>query len=251
MPASLGSKIRRCGSTACIAMLKTVLFFFNVIFFALGACLFLIGIYGIKNLNSTFTFAPNNSIWLSLICIGVFMLFVAVFSFWFIPKGVTWLLNLYGAIVFILFICVVCASSAFIVKRDSLEETIKTEITNIVVNYPSKSAESLDLMQSNFHCCGSLSYTDWFKTSWSQNKDQVPISCCIKKDVCVHQNLIANNATDIWQEGCYEKMRNTIDKEYTLIGGLGFGSSFIIFFGSVLSWWLASNIKSNKYEVMQ
>ncbi len=48
------------------------------------------------------------------------MIVVAVLSFWFIPKGVTWLLNLYGAIVFLLFICVVCASSAFMIKRDTV-----------------------------------------------------------------------------------------------------------------------------------
>ncbi len=125
MPANVGAKIRRCGSAACIAMLKTILFFFNVIFFALGACLFLIGIYGIHNLNSTFTsFAPNNSVWIAILCIGGFMIVVAVLSFWFIPKGVTWLLNLYGAIVFLLFICVVCASSAFMIKRDTVRVLI-------------------------------------------------------------------------------------------------------------------------------
>jgi hypothetical protein len=250
MAGNVGAKFRKCGSSACIAMLKTILFFFNVIFFALGACLFLIGIYGLKDLNSTFTFASNNSVWLAFICIGVFMLVVAVFSFWYIPKGVTWLLNFYGLVVFILCIAVVCASSAFMIKRDSLENTLKTEISYIVNHYPAK-AVSLDIMQSTMHCCGAETYTEWFKTKWSDKQDKVPVSCCINKDNCVHENLLVKNATDIWQEGCYMKMRNTIEKEYTLIGGLGFASSFIIFFGAILSWWLASNIKSNRYEVMQ
>jgi hypothetical protein len=52
-------------------------------------------------------------------------------------------------------------------------------------------------------------------------------------------------------KGCYEKMRTTIDKQYTLIGGLGFASSVIIFFGSLLSWWLARNINNKAYEIMQ
>ncbi len=120
MQGSVCTKIRRCGSAAWIAILKTVLFFFNIIFFALGVCLLLIGVYGFRNLNSAFTFAPDNSVWIAILCIGSFVLLVAVFSFWFIPKGVRWLLNLYGLTVFLLFICVVFASSAFMIKRQSV-----------------------------------------------------------------------------------------------------------------------------------
>lgn len=242
-------KLSRCGSATCTAMLKTLLFFFNVIFFALGGCLVLIGIYGLKDLNMPLRFVSASSVWTVLLCIGMFMVLVAVLSFWCIPKGVSWLLKLYAVIVFMLFVAVVCASSVFIVKRDSLEESIQTGIADLLENYPTKSV-SIDLMQSKIHCCGLENYTDWFRTPWANKVNNVPSSCCINMVSCVHMNLNPLNATDIWQEGCFSKVRSVIEDQYTFIGGIGFAGAFLIFFGSVLSWWLARNIKNNQYESM-
>ena len=83
---------------------------------------FVIGIYGIKMFKDFFTFAPGNIIYLPFICIGIFMMLVGMLSLWCTPKGVSWLLYLYGIIVFILFVAILALSAAFMVKRDTVSK---------------------------------------------------------------------------------------------------------------------------------
>lgn len=247
---TVNSRLRQCGSATCTAMLKTILFLFNVIVFGLGASLLFLGVYGLKDFHSFFTFTSGNSVWIALACIGLFMLFTALLSFWCIPKGVSWLLNFYGAIIFILFVAVLVASSVFMVKRDDLEDTIKIGLASQMNEYTHEH-NSIDLVQSQFKCCGMNNYTDWFTTTWANNHTNVPISCCRNQEVCVHMDLNPMNVSSIYQEGCYMKIKTIIEDEYSLIGGIGFTSAFIILIGALLAWWLASNVKSNRYEEMQ
>lgn len=245
------SRLNRCGNATCTALLKTLLFFFNIVFFALGISLVFLGCYGLKDFHSFFTFAASSSVWVAFLAIGLFILCIAVLSFWCIPKGVSWLLNLYGIVVFLLFVAVLCSSSAFMIKREALEHTIQTGFANQMNNYQDDK-RSIDLVQESVKCCGLMNYTDWFSTPWADNRQRVPLSCCIDQAKCVHENLNTLNTTDIWTTGCYSKVNTLIEDEYSLIGGIGFTFALIILFGSVLSWWLAKNIRSsqNRYEEM-
>jgi len=246
------SRLSRCGNATCTALLKTLLFFFNVVFFALGVSLVFLGIYGLKDFHSFFTFAASSSVWIAFLAIGLFILCIAVLSFWCIPKGISWLLNLYGMVVFLLFVAVLCSSSAFMIKREALEHTIQTGFANQMNAYQND-ARSIDLVQESVKCCGLMNYTDWFTTPWAHNHKNVPLSCCMDQVNCVHENLNLLNVTDIYTEGCYSKVKTLIENEYSLIGGIGFTAAIIILFGSILSWWLAKNIRStnNRYEEMQ
>lgn len=178
------------------------------------------------------------------------MFAVSVMSFWCIPRGISWLLYMYGIIVFILFVAVMTFSSMFMIRRDYLETRIGMEFTNQMENYATN-PQPIDLMQSEVKCCGRFNYTDWFKTEWANHTQSVPLSCCMDANNCENNNLNGFNATGIWEKGCYVKVTDIIESKYTLIGGLGFASATLIFLGSVLSFWLASNIRSNRYEQFQ
>lgn len=242
---------KKFGTAACTALLKTILLAFNLIFFAIGLAFLVIGIYGYKVFSDFFQFAPSSHIYIPLICIGITMMGIGLLSLWCTPKGVSWLLYLYGAIIFVLFVAIFSISVLFMVKRDAFETTLKTSIDNSIKNYP-KEKESIDLLQSTIKCCGLENYADWFTTTWANKKNSVPDSCCKvqNKLECNHENL-GKNLTDIYQQGCYSKVYNTIEENYGFIGGIGFASSLIIFGGSLLSCALASNIKKNKYEEME
>jgi hypothetical protein len=67
-------------------------------------------------------------------------------SFWCIPKGVSWLLYLYGAIVFLLFVALMTISSMFMIRRDYLETRIGTEFKKQMDNYQ-RNPVAIDLMQ--------------------------------------------------------------------------------------------------------
>lgn len=240
----MNEKIRNCGSATCTALLKTMLFFFNILFFALGGCLVFIGVYGLRDFHSFFTFTSSSSVWATFLCAGLFMLSVAVLSFWCIPKGVRWLLNVYGGLVFILCLVVLGTSTVFMVRREMLEETIKGDFSKKMNIYPTES-EPIDFIQRQIECCGLENYTDWFATEWANKHNNVPESCCIDTENCIHENINLMNVSGIWQEGCYMKVKTAIENQYTFIGAIGLGASVFILFGAILSWWLAANLNSS------
>ena len=108
---------------------------------------------------------------------------------------------------------------------------------------------------------------------WGKQLRRVPESCC-KNPNCTHTNLPDTNATTIYDEvfisytfflkkeynllslsnkkkGCSEKFINLIEKNYALIGGIGFASSVFILAGSLLSCGLASHIRRVRYELVE
>lgn len=245
MPVS--QKLHNCGSATCTALLKTMLFFFNILFFALGGSLVFIGAYGLKDFHSFFSVASSSTIWAIFLCTGLFIISVAIMSFWFIPKGVRWLLYSYGVFIFFLGFIVLGASSAFLIKRDMLEDTLQTGFARKMNNYP-KDSEPIDYIQRQFSCCGVQNYTDWFSTEWANKQYNVPESCCMDRNNCVYENLNLNNVTGIWKDGCFSNMKTLIENQYTFIGAIGLCAAVFIFFGSILSCWLATNLKRNRYE---
>jgi len=240
---------RSCGTAAWTAILKTMLLIFNLVFFAFGVAFCIVGIYGMTVFKNFFTFAPSKTIFLPFIGIGTFMIVIGLLSIWYTSKGVTWCLNIYGIIVFVLFVAVLAMSSLFVVRRDTFEQTLQVSINDAIHDYP-KDKDSIDLLQKTLHCCGSKNYTDWFSTKWADSKLKVPESCCKQAQNCAHENL-KNNTTDIYIDGCYNRVYNTIENNYAIIGGIGFASAVIILFGSLLSCSLARNLKKTAYEQVE
>jgi len=226
-----------------------MLLIFNLIFLAIGAAFLTIGIYGMTVFKNFFAFAPSTQIYVPFICIGLFMMIVGIMSLWCTPKGVIWCLYLYSIIVFVLFVAVLALSALFVVKRSAVDANLKSGIESAMSAYPDET--SIDLLQQTLHCCGSVDYTNWFKTKWANGNKSVPQSCCINNnDTCIHMNLpLSKNATtDIYTDGCYNKMHTTIEEKFAIIGSIGFLSSILIFCASLLACGLARNLKQNNYE---
>jgi tetraspanin-7 len=179
------------------------------------------------------------------------MCIVGVLAMWCTPKGVSWLLHLYSAVIFLLFLAVFTTAILFVVKRDSFEDTIKDGMANAIKTYPNEQL-TIDLLQENVHCCGLNNYTDWFTSNWANKSTNVPESCCKPKldHKCVHLSL-TTQPDDIYTNGCFAILHKTIDDKYLLISGIGFGASLIILFGSLLTCCLIQNLKSNRYETVE
>jgi len=238
-------------STACSALLKTLLMLFNVLFLAVGIALFVVGVYGYKMFKQFFAFAPSTTIYIPIICIGLFMIVVGALSLWCIPKGVRYLLYVYAVVVFVLFLSIFTISVLFFARRDAIELTFKAGVVRLMNTYPNETA-SIDILQANIKCCGSENYTEWFEPKWANNTKKVPESCCMVKLNCTHENLEDNsNAADIYQIGCNEKFNETIENNYGKICAVLFASSFIVLLGCVLSFMLINVLKSNRYEQMR
>jgi multisubunit Na+/H+ antiporter MnhG subunit len=236
------------GTVAWTAFLKTLLLVFNLVFFAIGLAFLVIGIYGIKVFKNFLQFAPANTIYVPIICIGLFMMIVGILSLWCTPKGVSWLLHVYGVVVFVLFLSVMAVSVLFVVKRDAFEGKLEEGIQTSIDKYPNDS-ESIDLIQSTLKCCGTKNLTDWFKTEWAQQKRSVPLSCCKNQSKCDHTDM--KNFNDVYQKGCYQMIYTTIESNFALISGISFASAIIILGGSLISCSLARNLNKNRYEQVQ
>jgi len=240
---------RSFGSKACTALLKTLLIVFNALFLMLGVLLLTIGIYGLSVTNVLFiTFVSQKAIYLPILFIGLFMVFVGSLSLWCTPKGVTWLLYLYGIIIFVLFATVFALSALLVVRHDAVENSLKVGIAKSMENYANDKA-AMDNLQSNFKCCGSSNYSDWFNTMWFNSTRSVPVSCCLNRTQCRNTEPIV--ASDLFEIGCFQLLGSSLQHYYNVIGGIGFASSILIFFGSILACSLARNINKNRYEQLE
>lgn len=109
-------------TAACSAFLKTLMMAFNLIFFVIGLAFLIAGIYGFKVFREFFSFAPSTTIYVPIICIGLFMIIVGVLSLWCTPKGVIWLLYVYSALIFVFFVSIFAVSIMFTVKHDAVKK---------------------------------------------------------------------------------------------------------------------------------
>lgn len=194
-------------TAACTALLKTLMMAFNLIFFLIGFALLVVGFYGYKVFKQFFTFAPSTSIYFPIIAIGLLMMFIGALALWCTPKGTVWLLNVYSIFVFVLFLSIFSISILFTVKHDSWQSTLKNGIERSMENYQNET-QSIDVLQSSIKCCGLHNYTDWFNTTWAKGHNNVPKSCCIKKNICNNENINVSNATDIYQTVNFKNIFN-------------------------------------------
>lgn len=190
---------KRFKTVAFMAFLKTLMMVFNLFFFLIGFSLMIVGLYGLKVFQEFFSFAPSDMIYYPLISIGLFMMLIGALSFWCTPKGIVWLLKLYGVLIFVLFLSIFSISIFFTVKYNSVGTSFRSGFEKSMRNYENNS-KAIDIIQIKFKCCGSNNFTDWFVTEWANDHESVPKSCCINKNQCINKNLNIFNATDIYEQ---------------------------------------------------
>ncbi|XP_075983225.1 peripherin-2-like [Anticarsia gemmatalis] len=111
---------------------------------------------------------------------------------------------------------------------------IKGGITKAMLRYSSHlpSKVAIDRLQTRFHCCGRVSFQEWFYIPWYSNgeridahalsnhkfvSDNVPYSCCSMDELypCIHHGITKvgtiykynpQKQLTIWNAGCEEKL---------------------------------------------
>lgn len=77
----------------------------------------MIGIYGLQVFKDFFQFTTGSHLYIPILVVGIVMTVVGVLSLWFTPKGLSWMLYIYGIIVFVLFVVIFSMSILFMAKR--------------------------------------------------------------------------------------------------------------------------------------
>ncbi|KAG7267343.1 hypothetical protein CRUP_021562 [Coryphaenoides rupestris] len=205
---------RRFETRPFIACLKTLLLAYCLIFWATGAILLAVGLWGCFLLGpylSLMTETSTNAPYV-LIATGTIII----------------LFGLFGC---------------------SFMRTFQ----EAVIQYNAQDQRSLavDNVQRSLRCCGVYNYTSWFSSS-SYPASGIPASCCVSFSDCSSQDL--RNATlapsKVHTQGCYNIVTSFIETNMGIIAGVTFGIAFSQLVGMLLACCLYRFISANQYEMV-
>ncbi|XP_077987346.1 tetraspanin-7-like [Glandiceps talaboti] len=247
---------KRLQTTAAMGCLKMLLTIFNFIFWCSGVAILAIGIWGritMEKYNELSTDDFSNAPYI-LIGTGSFIIIVGIIGCCATFKSVSWLLRLYGFLLFIVLIAELAAGISGLVYRKPLQDGFHAGLTEAINDYDqpnhSKDSDAVNDLQSSLKCCGVDHPSSWESTYYYNTSNQYPVSCCTlpeeESDLCV---LSGRNLT-IYEDGCYKKVASFLDKNMVVIGACAMGVAFFQVFGMILACCLAKVINSNKYEMV-
>ncbi|CAH0604365.1 unnamed protein product [Chrysodeixis includens] len=189
----------------------------------------------------------------SAMCVflGLALLLVSIFGFFGSLKQSTCMVNMYAAILLLVFIFkLVIVILALTLDTDTLLKYIDVPVWNY--NDPEIQAE-VDFLQSSLGCCGSDSYLDYRGMAFTNNQSTVVVTKVVDNDIisivlpatcCV--NTGEAFCTRMWSAGCKNALVNAIVQNSTVIGVLGVSVMFINLLGIIFALLLARCIRKMK-----
>ncbi|KAI1285784.1 Antigen -like protein [Halotydeus destructor] len=105
---------------------------------------------------------------------------------------------------------------------ESLQDTVGTENNTIVLSY---SRAAFDVIEQKYKCCGLVGFEDY--------NGPTGVSCCktMTSDTCGHRLHPSN----IYYDGCVDKMDKAIKEQLLMMASLALGLSFVEIFGLLFS----------------
>ncbi|KAJ8952280.1 hypothetical protein NQ318_007448 [Aromia moschata] len=233
-------------TVAAMACMKSLLMVFNFIFWVTGIAILAIGIWMEVELYKYMEMSTEFSGTAPYVLIGIGSLIILIGSLacCCTVKGQPVLLYVYGAYLAMMFVMELGAGVSIYAYRTKLTEGFDKGLTQAMINYRNDSAHlaaDFDRMQQTLHCCGNHMPSDWLDLTPSL---PIPPSCCIKKDCDVAL------PSEIYSQGCYEKVTEFLYGNIGIVAGAAVGVAFFPLIGVVLSCCLASIVNKAKYEQM-
>ncbi|XP_069052850.1 CD63 antigen-like isoform X2 [Lepisosteus oculatus] len=152
----------------------------------------------------------------------------------------------FSIVLFIMFIVEIGAGVSAYLYRKGIHKSILDVYLKTLHSYPTEPnlKVPVDRLQKQFHCCGAVIYSDWFNTTL---RNAVPDSCCMKETP--HCGTSINETTNIYTQGCIDKIGSWIHEHSILIGGIGVGFGVAQVAGVVFCFLLVKHLEA-EYEVM-
>lgn len=233
-------------TVAAMACLKSLLMVFNMAFWASGLAIFCAGIWMQVELHQylELNIEYSNIAPYVLVGTGAFILLVSTLACCCTVKGHPSLLYMYGGFLgFILVIELGIALSMYAYK-DRLADGFDKGLENSMLSYgPDDPQRTIDFfwMQRKLKCCGNHGYDDWNK---------LPRPMPVPKSCCIVPNCDVQDETEIYTEGCYDKVSELIDGNMSIIVAAAILVSLFPILGILLTFSMAANITKTKYEQM-
>ncbi|XP_004589696.1 CD63 antigen [Ochotona princeps] len=232
--------------------MRCVKFLLYVLLLAFCACaigLIAVGVGAQLVLSQTITHGatPGSLLPVVIIAVGAFLFLVAFVGCCGTCKENYCLMVTFAVFLSLIMLVEVAAAIAGYVFRDKVMSEVNKDFQQQMQSYltDNHTAFALDKLQEDYKCCGAANYTDWAAIP-GLGKDRVPDSCCV--NVTAHCG-VAFNVTDIYVEGCVEKIGLWLRKNVLVVAAAALGIAFVEILGIVLACCLVKSIRSG-YEVM-
>lgn len=188
-----------------------------------------------------------------LIAIGFIMLFVTTLGAYGALRESVLLINLYGVLLFLVFILEVAAAIAAFSMQGGVNSMLKRTLEDSLAEYENNTyvRYGVNMMQSGLECCGIMSPDDW-RPYWSPNKNItnenherifLPPSCCGDR-YYLYENT--TQCERISQAGCLHRMEYIISESTMLIATGATTVAFVQLLGVICAFMLAKTLRRNK-----
>lgn len=184
-------------------------------------------------------FTPANL----MIFISICLMLVAITGCIGAIKESTMLVNIFGALLFIVFSMELTAAVLAYLMHGQVSMMLVRTMNDAFMSYKENDyvASGIDFLQINLECCGIDSPDDWAQIfDQKENKTVVPDSCC---------EIMAPNANEcfqFFQSGCLMRLNYIIEKSAMLIASGALTVAFVQFLGVICAFMLAKTIRRTK-----
>ncbi|XP_061585298.1 tetraspanin 36 [Cololabis saira] len=214
---------------------KTILLFLSLIFWAAGAALAYVGAYVIQSYDTFESFIQDKKTLIPaviIIGISVAMLIFGLVGCCATLRESKFGLSFFFLIIMIIFAAEVAALVFSFIYQGKINEDLGRSMNDVFSKYGGQDAETkaVDLLQTQFMCCGVKNYTSWTNTTWySTHNNTVPVSCCKNATAPCTGRLDQLSLLNL--EGCEVKLENFLHGALTYAMLVILGFAIIKFFG--------------------
>ncbi|NP_001082546.1 CD63 molecule L homeolog isoform X1 [Xenopus laevis] len=236
------------GGMKCV---KFLMFFFNFVFWVCGIALIAIGIYVQIQLNHTLIMknATSSGTPIAIIVVGLVIFLIAFFGCCGALKENYCMVTTFAVVLVLIFLVEIAAAIAAYVYKDKLrtafEESFKDGMSRY--NNTKEMADSIDLLQKEFKCCGAFNSTDWKQYAPFVGTTNVPDSCC--KNITAGCGKAPFPPNSINTDGCANGIDQWVKKNIGIVAGVALGIALFEILGIIFACCLMKGIRSG-YEVM-
>ncbi|XP_046679689.1 CD63 antigen-like [Homalodisca vitripennis] len=230
-------------------IIKYLLFAFNLIFALSGLAIILVGALVLTEVGSYSHFLENKVLAppIVLIIAGSIVFFIAFLGCCGAIKENYYMLIGFAVLLLVIFVIELAVGIAASVAKEEFASAMRSTLKRSMGNYTHSQTEqsAWDSMQRKLRCCGVEGPQGWNEVFADGS---VPGSCCVA-NVQNDPNALCRNSDDptqVFQDGCYERLKTKTKDNIVIIMAVGIGIAFIELLGIVLACCLAQAVRKEE-----
>lgn len=264
------------GLSGCHGIIKYILVFVNLIFWAVGLATVVLAIWMLTDPTFLVSMAQdqsnfNNGLYI-LLAAGSLMLIVAFLGCCGAFRESQCMLVGFFSCLLVVIVAQIAAGAWLYSNRDRLEELVKSSVINTVKNEYGEiesRTQTVDAFQTNLGCCGATGPADWAGSKYARKDSDstisltvtteaspymIPESCCkdrgsITCNVARNVKVAGTIGAGIYNEGCMDKLVDALKNQSNIVLGVAIGVGILELFGLIFSLVLCCAIgSSDRYK---